>query len=97
MLSHLSQVAAKRKLALDDARVKVTAHFHEQGSVLKGTHTGRCDGFHIELAIDSTETAEEIGALARLSHQMCFTEDALAREVKLTTTQLLNGKPINNF
>ncbi len=95
MLSHMSQVAAKKRLLLEDGRVKVTAHFHEQGSVLKGTQTGKCDGFDIEVAIESEEAPDKIAELMSLAHQMCFTEDALAHEMKLTTTHLLNGKPID--
>lgn len=90
----MSQVAAKKKLSLDDGRVNVTAHFHEQGSVLAGNHTGSCDGFHVEVSIESNEAPEEIAQLIALAHQMCFTEDALSREVKLTTTHLLNGQPL---
>ena len=93
----MSQVAAKKKLSLGDGRVKVTAHFHEHGSVLRGTHTGACDGFHIELAIESEESADAIAELIRMAHQMCFTEDALTREVKLTTSHLLNGQPIRHL
>lgn len=90
----MSQVAAKKKLSIDNCRIKVTAHFHEQGSVLQGTHTGACDGFHVDLSIDSSETSEQIVELLKMARQMCFTEDALARKIKLTSTDLLNGKPL---
>ncbi len=72
----------------------MTAHFHEQGSVLAGTATGQCDGFEIELSLDSEEGPARIAELMSLAHQMCFTEDALTGRVKLTKTHLLNGKPI---
>ena len=94
MLSHVSQVATKKKFAIKDARIKVTAHFHEQGSVLQGTQTGSCDGFAIEVAIESEESPDKIAGLMELAHQMCFTEDVLTREMKLTTTHLLNGEAI---
>jgi uncharacterized OsmC-like protein len=90
----VSQVAAKKKLALRDERVKVTAHFREQGSVLGGTAEGRCEGFDIQLSIESDAPAEEIAELIRLSHRMCFTEDALSGQAKLTTQHLLNGQSI---
>jgi uncharacterized OsmC-like protein len=88
----VSQVAAKKKLALDDERVKVTAHFREQGSVLQGTKEGSCQGFDIQLSIESPAPAEEIAELIRLAHRMCFTEDALSGQVKLITRHLLNGE-----
>jgi organic hydroperoxide reductase OsmC/OhrA len=73
----------------------VTAHFHEQGSVLAGSATGQCDGFEIELSLDSEEEPAKIAELIRLAHQMCFTEDALAGRVKMVKTHLLNGKLID--
>jgi hypothetical protein len=44
----MSQVATKKKLVLRDERVKVTAHFRESGSVLRGTKEGSCEGFKYE-------------------------------------------------
>ena len=72
----------------------MTAHFHEQGSVLAGTAEGRCRGFEIEISIDSDESPEKIAELIRLAHQMCFTEDALTGQVQLSKTHRLNGQPI---
>jgi len=90
----VSQVAAKKKLALRDERVKVTAFFREQGSVLQGSAEGMCEGFDIELFIESDEPAEEIAELIRLSHRMCFTESALTGNIPLTKRHSLNGQPI---
>jgi len=89
----VSQVAAKKKLKLHDERAKVVAHFREQGSVLRGTAEGFCEGFEIELHIESDEPAVEIAELIRLAHRMCFTEVALAGPVKLTQRHRLNGQP----
>jgi hypothetical protein len=90
----VSQVAAKKKLALRNERVKVTAFFREQGSVLRGTAEGMCEGFDIELFIESDEPAEEIAELIRLSHRMCFTESALTGNIPMTNRHNLNGHPI---
>jgi organic hydroperoxide reductase OsmC/OhrA len=89
----VSQVAAKKKLNLRDERAKVIAHFREQGSVLGGTAEGFCEGFEIELQIESDEPAAEIAELIRLAHRMCFTEVALAGPVKLTQRHRLNDRP----
>jgi hypothetical protein len=72
----------------------VTAHFHEQGSVLAGTAEGRCESFEVEVSIDSDEAPEKIAELIRLAHQMCFTEDALTGSVRLSKTHRLNGEEI---
>ena len=90
----MSQVAAKKKLVLRDRRVKVLAHFREQGSVLRGTAEGFCEGFEIEMALESDEPVEEIAELVRMARQMCFTESALAGAVELRHTYSLNGRPV---
>ncbi len=83
-----------RKLALQDERVRVTARFREQGSVLKGTKEGECEGMQVELWLESDEPLAEIADLIRLARRMCFTEDALTRPVDLKVTHWLNGEPI---
>ena len=88
----MSQVAAKKKLALQNESVKVTARFLEEGSVLQGTQDGTCQGFSIQLSIDGDEAVEEIVALVRLAHQMCFTEDALTHVVNVEASHLYNGQ-----
>jgi hypothetical protein len=90
----VSQVATKKKLELGGQRVRVTARFSERGSVLRGTKEGACEGFEIEISLDSREPAAAIAELLRLAHRMCFTEAALAAEIALTTRHLLNGRPL---
>ncbi len=90
----MSQVAAKRKLTLRKDHVRVTAHFHEQGSVLRGDAEGFCDGFEVEISIESDEPAEQITELIRLARQMCFTEKALMGSVPVTVKQTINGQDI---
>jgi organic hydroperoxide reductase OsmC/OhrA len=90
----VSQVAAKKKLVLQDERVKVTAFFLEQGSVLQGTAEGRCESFAVEMAIESGESPDKIHELIRLARRMCFTEDALTGNVPLAVQYSLNGQPI---
>ena len=90
----MSQVAAKKRLILRNERVKVIAHFREEGSVLGGTQKGICEDFSIELSIDSDVSAEEIATLIRLAHRMCFTESAISNVVKITSNHLFNGKTL---
>jgi organic hydroperoxide reductase OsmC/OhrA len=90
----VSQVAAKRKLAICNERVLVKAHFHEQGSVLRGDAEGFCDGFEIEIHVDSEETPDKIAELVRLARRMCFTEKALMGNTPVTVTQTLNQLPL---
>jgi hypothetical protein len=90
----VSQVATKRKLQLREAKARAIAHFREEGSVLAGTKTGRCEGVTIELSIDSDEPRDAIMALIRQAHQMCFTEHALSSAPPITALHRLNGQPI---
>ena len=91
----MSQVAAKKRLTLRDERVKVVAHFREEGAVLAGTQKGICEGFTIELFINGNMPNKEIMALIRLAHQMCFTESTLSSEVKLTLRHFFNDQPLD--
>lgn len=91
----MSQVAAKKKLSIRNERVHVTAHFHEQGSVLAGTAAGFCDGFEVEIDIESDEPPEAIAFLVRMARQMCFTEQALSEHTPVKVTPRLNGQPLD--
>ena len=90
----MSQVAAKKRLTLKDERVKVIAHFREEGAVLAGTQQGFCEDFDIELSINGDMPEEEIAKLIRLAHRMCFTESALKSMPKITSRHVFNGEEI---
>ena len=87
----MSQVATKKKLHITNEKVVVTAHFHEQGSVLKGDAEGFCDGFEIEILLESNEPAERLETLISLARRMCFTEKALTGSIPVKVTQTING------
>jgi len=91
----VSQVAAKRKISLRNERVKVIGRFHEQGSVLRGDAEGFCDGFEVEIQVESEEAPEKIADLIRLARQMCFTEKALAGSTPIDVRQTLNQQPLD--
>ncbi|MEW6503310.1 MAG: hypothetical protein AB1457_05035 [Chloroflexota bacterium] len=74
--------------------VKVTAHFREQGSVLRGDAEAFCDGFEVEMQIESDEPLPVIQDLVRLARRMCFTEVALTNNTPITVTAKLNGNPL---
>ncbi len=88
----MSQVAAKKKLNLRNERVRVIGFFHEQGSVLAGTAEGFCDGFEVEIRLESDEAQEQITELVRMARQMCFTEKALTGSTPVRVTSRLNGQ-----
>jgi uncharacterized OsmC-like protein len=92
LLTHITQVSKKKKLAIRNEHAKVTAHFHEEGSVLKGDAEGFCDRFEIALSLDSDEEPNEIRQLIRLSHRLCFAEIAVAAVAPINFSHQLNGK-----
>ena len=90
----MSQVAAKKRLTLRDERVRVIAHFREEGAVLAGTQQGFCEDFDIELSINGDMPREEIATLIRLAHRMCFTESALKGTPLIVARHVFNGEEI---
>ena len=94
LISHITQVANKKKLAIRDEQVMVTAHFHEEGSVLRGDAEGFCDRFEINVALKSDENEETVKELIRLAHRLCFAEKAVAGTVPIILTQTLNGRSL---
>jgi len=94
LISHITQVANKKKLDVHNERVTTTAHFHEEGSVLRGDAEGFCDRFEINIALESDEEIREIKQLIRLTHRLCFAEKAVIGSVPVIITQQLNGQPL---
>ncbi|HZW03101.1 MAG TPA: hypothetical protein VFF68_04190 [Anaerolineaceae bacterium] len=75
--------------------MKINAHFHEQGSVLRGDAEGFADAFEIDISMESDAPESTIRELMRLAHQMCFTEKALSG-VPFTIRHTLNGQPLSD-
>lgn len=61
--------------------------------MLQGTKSGLCDGLEIDFELESEAPVAEIARLIRMSHQMCFTEDALTSRIPITKRHQLNGQP----
>lgn len=70
----------------------MTGQFHEQGSVLKGDAEGFCDGFDVEISLDSPASEAEIKTLIALSRNMCFTEKALSGITAIQVSMKVNGR-----
>lgn len=79
-------------MQIRNERVRVTAYFHEQGSVLKGDAEGFCDHFDIEILVDADETDEKITSLIAMARKLCFTEKALTTQVTVNVIQTSNGE-----
>ncbi len=94
LISHITQVALKKKLKVANEKVEVTAHFHEEGSVLRGDAEGFCDRFEISITLDSEDDIAQVKELIRLTHKLCFAEKAVIGTVPVNVTQAINGLPV---
>lgn len=91
VLSQVSNIAMRKKLAIRNERVRVTAHFLETGSILKGDKNGEAQRYEVEMLIDSDEDAQVIKDLMRMAHRMCFAEDSISKPIQLSYKHVLNG------
>ena len=87
-------MAIKKRIDVRDERVRVTARFREEGSVLRGDARGWSEGFSIEITLASDAPEAEIAELLRLAHRMCFTEDVISRAIDVDVRHVLNGDEI---
>ena len=62
--------------------------------MLRGDAEGFCDGFEVEISIESDEPTEKIAELIRVARQMCFTEKALTGSVPVAVRQTINGQEL---
>ena len=94
VLAQVSNIAQRKKLAIRNEKVTVTAHFLESGSILKGDKQGEAQRFEIEMAMDSDEDEVAIIELMRMAHRMCFAEATVANEVGIELGHRLNGEVV---
>jgi uncharacterized OsmC-like protein len=94
LISHVTQIARKKKLSIRNENVNATVHFHEEGSVLKGDAEGYCDSLELTISLDSDEDPVAIKELITLAHRLCFAEKALMGTVPILVYQQLNEKEL---
>ncbi len=94
LLSHLTEIAEKKRLKIKEPHVKVKARFHEEGSALKGDKNGACDGFDISIEVNSEEPKDVIVELMDMAKNVCFAVDALTRKVPPAFSNIINGESV---
>ena len=75
--------------------MRLHARFRREGSILQGTARASCEGFSIELLLESDAEPQRVKELVRMAHRTCFTEAALANPVPIEKTTVLNGQPLD--
>lgn len=65
-----------------------------RGSALAGTMRGGPIGLETRIEVESEEPPERIRQLVKMGEQTCFTLQSLLQPVPVTTSVLLNGRPL---
>lgn len=89
------QVARALHFEPKNVRIKVTAKYYRQGSVLAGDAQTMCDSIKTELTLDSDEPPERIAQLIKMAEATCFTMAALRNPAPVELDTTVNGQPFN--
>jgi len=79
------------KVTVNGMRMKVTARYRVDGSVLNDTIQGRMLGAETALEIDSPDPPALVARVVRNAERGCFVMQALLQPVPVTGRTLLNG------
>jgi len=79
------------RVTVNGMRMRVTARYRVDGSVLNDTIQGRMLGAETTLEIDSPDPPDRVARLVRNAERGCFVMQALQNPVPVTGRTLLNG------
>lgn len=83
------------KVEVRGARVRVTARFRQEGSVLQGTVRAACIAVDAHLELESNEATDRVATLVERAEAGCFLVQSLRNPVRVTTTAVLNGRRLD--
>jgi len=86
------QVARSLHIEPKNVRIKVTARYHREGSVLAGNAHTMCDSIKTELSLDSDEPPERVAQLIKMAEATCFTLAALRNPAPVALDTTVNGR-----
>jgi hypothetical protein len=89
------QVARALHIEPKNVRIKVTARYRREGSVLAGNARTMCDSIKTELSLDSDEPPERVAQLIKMSEATCFTIAALRNPAPVELEATVNGQPFD--
>jgi len=89
------QVAHALKMEPKNVRIKVTAKYFREGSVIAGTAKAICDGITTELSLESDEPAERVAQLIKMAEASCYTMAALRNAVPCDLVSTVNDQPFD--
>ncbi|MGH8070264.1 MAG: hypothetical protein ACRERE_34495 [Candidatus Entotheonellia bacterium] len=76
-----------------NVRIKITAQYSREGSVIAGNAHTRCDSIKTELSLDSDEPPERVAQLIKMAEATCFTLAALRNQAPVALAATVNGQP----
>jgi OsmC-like protein len=79
------------KVKIDKARMHVTAHVRQEGSVVQQTIRGSWPGIETKLELESNEPPERLAGVIRNAENGCFVLQALLNPVSVERTVFVNG------
>ena len=93
-MTQVSRYGHMLKMKVDKVRMRVTARYKVEGSVLNDTVQAEMVGVETRLELDSPEPPEKIARLVRNAERGCFVMQGLVKPVPVTGTTVVNGTPI---
>jgi len=90
-MTQVSRYGHMLKLTVNGMRMRVTARYRVDGSVLNDTIQGRMLGAETALEIDSPDPPELVARVVRNAERGCFVMQALQNPVPVNARTLLNG------
>jgi hypothetical protein len=88
-------VARTLKVEYANPKIKVTAQYAREGSILAGTIRSWCDSIKTELDLESEEPAERVAQLVRMAEASCFTLGTVRGATPTELVVTLNGRPFD--
>jgi organic hydroperoxide reductase OsmC/OhrA len=93
-MTQVSRYGHMLKVTVNEMRMRVTARYRVDGSVLNDTIQGRMLGAETTLEIDSPDDPDRVARVVRNAERGCFVMQALLNPVPITGRTVLNGTPL---
>jgi len=90
-MTQVSRYGHMLKVTINGMRMRVTARFRVDGSVLNDTIQGQMIGAETTLELDSPDPPEQVARVVRNAERGCFVMQALVNPVPVTGRTMLNG------
>lgn len=93
-MTQVSRYGHMLKATVNGMRMRVTARYRVNGSVLNDTIEGRMLGADTTLEVDSPDPPELVARMVRNAERGCFVMQALQHPVPVSARTVLNGTPL---